>query len=102
MVNMLGDLMGNMEEKQAEMKKKLSAIALVEESNGIRIEATAAREIKNIVIDPEIMEDKEQLEDILIVSFNKVLERIAVAESAESQKMISDLLPPGMGGLFGM
>jgi len=99
---MLGDLMGNMEEKQAEMKKKLSAIALVEESNGIRIEATAAREIKNIVIDAEIMEDKEQLEDLLIVTFNKVLERIAAAESAESQKMISDLLPPGMGGLFGM
>jgi DNA-binding protein YbaB len=102
MNDMLGDLMGNMQEKQEEMKKKLSTISVIEDSNGIRIEATADREIKNIAIDPDILADKEQLEDLLVVTFNKIQDKIAAAEAAESQKLISDMLPPGMGGLFGM
>lgn len=99
---MLGDLMGNMQEKQNEMKKKLASISVTEESNGIRIEATADRQIRNIVIDSEILEDKEQLEDLLVVTFNNIQDKIAAAEAEESQKLISDMLPPGMGGLFGM
>lgn len=94
--------MGNMQEKQNEMKKKLASISVTEESNGIRIEATADRQIRNIVIDSEILEDKEQLEDLLVVTFNNIQDKIAAAEAEESQKLISDMLPPGMGGLFGM
>lgn len=94
--------MGNMQEKQDEMKKKLSAIVITEESNGIKIEASADREINNIVIDPAILEDKEQLEDLLVVAFNNIQDKIAAAEATESQKLLNDMLPPGMGGLFGM
>ena len=99
---MLGDLMGNMQEKQKAMQDQLSQIQVEEKTEGLTITANAAREILNIDIDPELLNDKEQLEDLLVVSFNRLLEKIAAKEGEMSQKMISDLLPPGMEGLFGM
>ena len=44
---------------------------------------------------------KEELEDLLLVAFNNLLDKVAVEEANESQKMISQMLPPGMEGLFG-
>ena len=94
--------MGNMQEKQDEMRQKLAQIEIIEDSNGIRVTANAAREILNVEVDAEILSDKEQLEDLLVVTMNKVMAKIAEVEAGESQKMISDMLPPGMSGLFGM
>ena len=94
--------MGNMQEKQKAMQDQLSQIQVEEKTEGLTITANAAREILNIDIDPELLNDKEQLEDLLVVSFNRLLEKIAAKEGEMSQKMISDLLPPGMEGLFGM
>ena len=99
---MLGDLMGNMQEKQKAMQDQLTQIQIEESTEGLTITANAAREILNINITPELMEDKEQLEDLLVVSFNRLLDQIAAKEAEMSQKMISDLLPPGMEGMFGM
>lgn len=100
---MLGDLMGNMEEKQKAMKDALSSIQIEEKLEGITIQGNGAREIENIAIDPSYLSThkKEELEDLLLVAFNNLLEKIAVEEAKESQKMISQMLPPGMEGLFG-
>ena len=92
--------MGNMEAKQQEMKAKLQTIEIKEELEGISITANAAREILNISIS-NTLDDKEAIEDLLVVAMNNILEKIALEEGKESQKMISDMLPPGMGGLFG-
>jgi hypothetical protein len=98
---MLGDLMGNMQEKQNAMQEQLATVEIKETTDGLTVTANGAREILNIDIDPALMEDKEQLEDLLVVTMNKVMERVAASEAEISQKMISDLLPPGMEGLFG-
>ena len=100
---MLGDLMGNMEEKQLEMKKKLQAITLFETLDGITITGNGAKEIINISIDEKYQspESKEELEDLLVVALNNLLEKIGEEEAKESQNMISQMLPPGMSGLFG-
>jgi len=100
---MLGDLMGNMEEKQNAMKAKLQQIELEEKLEGVTITANAAREILNVTIDSKYQsaEHGEELEDILVVAMNNLLAKISEEEARESQSMISDMLPPGMAGLFG-
>lgn len=92
--------MGNMEAKQNEMKEKLRTIEITESVEGITIKANASGEILNISISQSI-EDKEELEDLMVVAFNNIMEKISEKEAEESQKLISDMLPPGMGGLFG-
>jgi DNA-binding YbaB/EbfC family protein len=100
---MFGDLLGNMEEKQKAMKEKLNTIILTEETGdgAIKVSANANREITNISINKEgiDLEDMEQLEDLLMVAMNRVLEKAAEQEAIESQKMMKDMMPPGLGGL---
>ena len=94
--------MGNMQEKQKVMQEKLAAITVQAKSEGLIITANAAKEILNVEIDSSLLEDKEQLEDLLVVTMNRLLTQIAEKEAELSQQMINDLLPPGMEGLFGM
>ena len=100
---MLGDLMGNMEEKQKAMKAKLQTVEIEEVLEGIKLKGNGAREVLNITINEEYLnsDKKEELEDLLLVAFNNLLEKISVEEAKESQNMISQMLPPGMEGLFG-
>ncbi len=102
---MFGDLMGNMEEKKAEMQKKLAAFEVSDTiGNGaVTVKANANREILNVSIDKSKLssDDMEELEDLLLTVMNRVLQKAAAVEAEESQKMVSDLLPPGLGNLFG-
>jgi len=103
---MFGDLMGNMEERQKEMKLKLAEITVEAEAGdgAIKVIANANREIINISINKEGLdwEDKEEVEDLMMVAVNRALEMAAEKEAMESQNMIKDMLPPGMGGLSDM
>lgn len=94
-----------MEEQQKELREKLKGISIEAEAGdgAVQVSANAAREITNIKIDPAVVdtEDMEQLEDLLLVAINRALEKAAVKEAAESQKLINNMLPPGMSDLFG-
>lgn len=87
------------------MKAKLAEIIVSAESGdgAITVKANANREILDIAIDKSKLdwEDTEQVQDLLVTAINRVLEKAQVKEQAEAQKMISDLMPPGLGGLFG-
>lgn len=102
---MFGDLLGNMEERQKALKEQLSQIKVESEAadGAIKVEATATREITNISIDPEFLKssDAEEIEDMLLVAINRTLELAAEKEATETQRLIQDMLPPGMGNLFG-
>ena len=102
---MFGDMFGQMEEQQKALREKLSAIYVEAEAGdgAIKVTATATRELTNIKIDPSVvdLEDIEQLEDLLLVAINRVMEKAAAKEAAESQELLSNMLPPGMGDLFG-
>ena len=103
---MFGDMMGNMEAKQAEMQEKLAAVTLEAEAGGgaVKVTANATREITNIAIDKSKVDltDTEELEDLLLVAVNRVIELAAEKEAEASQQMINDMLPGGLGGLAGM
>jgi nucleoid-associated protein EbfC len=102
---MFEDLMGNMKEQQKAMRSKLAQI-FVEAQAGdgaIRVTVNANREIVNISIDRSALDwdDHEQLEDFLVIAINQALEKAAEKEAEEAQKMIDDLLPPGLNDLMG-
>jgi len=96
-------MFGNMEEMQQQMKAKLAAMTVDAEAGdgAIKVQANAAREILNISIDKSKLdwEDHEQVEDLMMVAVNRVLGLAVEKEAAETQNMLKDMLPPGMGGL---
>ncbi len=102
---MFGDLMGNMESKKAEIHEKLSKMEIQDTISGgaVSVTVNANRQILNISINPDKMSsgDNEELEDLLLTVLNRALDKAAEKEAEESQKMVNDLLPPGLGNLFG-
>lgn len=96
-------MFGGMEEIQKQMQEALTNI-IVEADAGdgaIRIKANAARQILDVSISENLdMDDKEQLEDLLLEAMNRVIAKAAVKEQEESQNMLGKIMP-NMGNLFG-
>lgn len=107
---MFGDLMGMMgkikeaQEKVAATKKRLDTVLIDEESsdNLLKVTVTANREIKSVEISNELLADKEQLEDYLILTLNKALEKAGNIHETEIAAVAKEGMPniPGMDGLF--
>lgn len=107
---MFGDLMGMMgklketQKKMEETKKRLDTVMVDEISSdgAIKITLTANREIKSISIDDALLSDKEQLEDYLILTINKAIEKASKIQEAELGAVAKEGTPniPGMDGLF--
>jgi len=103
---MFGDLFGNVEQQQAELQKKLAVVEINGEAGdgAIKVTANANQKILNISIDKSKLdwEDTEEVEDLLLVAINRTLEKAAAKQAEESQKLIQNMMPPGMGGLADM
>jgi len=103
---MFGDLMGMMgkiKETQAkveETKKRLNTVLIDESSsdNLLKVTLTANRELKTITINDRLLEDKEQLEDYLILTLNKAITKATKVNEAELGAVAKDGIPdiPGM------
>ena len=103
---MFGDLMGMMgklketQKKVEETKKRLDTVYLSEESTdgNIKITLTANREVKSIDISEDILKDKEQLEDYLVITLNKAIEKATSVHEAEIAAVAKDGMPniPGL------
>ncbi|SRR5690554_6257892 len=103
---MFGDLMGMMgklketQEKVEATKKRMETVLIDEASSDglLKITLTANRKIKAINIDDSLLEDKEQLEDYLILTLNKALEKATNIHDAELAAVAKEGLPniPGM------
>ena len=45
------------------------------------------------------MTSSDQLEDLLLVTVNEAIQLAQIAQGAESQKMLANMMPGGMGDL---
>lgn len=99
---MFGDLMGNLEQHQADMKKKLTSFPVEIHLEGIRLTGNASKQLVNVEIDETLMalEHKEQLEDLILICFHRFLEKASEIESTEAQNLMENMLPPGFENLF--
>ncbi|HZW63872.1 MAG TPA: YbaB/EbfC family nucleoid-associated protein [Flavobacteriaceae bacterium] len=103
---MFGDLMGMMsklketQKKVEETKKRLDTVLVDEQSSDglLKITLTANREIKSITVDDSLLEDKEQLEDYLILTLNKAIEKATKVNETELAAVAKEGMPniPGM------
>ena len=103
---MFGDmmnLMGKLKETQQKVeatKKRLDTVLMDEKSNDglLEITITANRVIKKIHISEALLEDKEQLEDYLILTLNKAIEKASKVNEAELAAVAKEGMPniPGM------
>ena len=103
---MFGDMMGMMnklketQEKVEATKERLKTV-LIDEQWGdglLKVTITAAREIKNITVAEELMNDKEQLEDYLVLTLNKAITRATEINENELAAVAKDGMPdiPGL------
>jgi len=103
---MFGDIMGMMgklketQQKIEETKKRLDTVLVDEQSNDglLKVTLNANRKIKSIEIDESLLQDKEQLEDYLILTLNKAIEKASNVNEAELGAVAKDGIPniPGM------
>ncbi|GAA0870911.1 YbaB/EbfC family nucleoid-associated protein [Gangjinia marincola] len=103
---MFGDMMGMMnkikeaQHKVEETKKRLDTVLIDEKSiDGLlEVTVTANSHIKSLQISDELLEDKEQLEDYLILTLNKAIQRAKEINEAELAAAAKDGMPkiPGM------
>ena len=96
-------MMAKLKEAQAkieETKIRLNTIMVDGEAgNGmVVVTVTANREVKNIAIDEDLLDDKEALEDYLIIALNKAIEKANGINEAEMAAAAKGGLPdiPGM------
>ena len=107
---MFGDLMGMMgklketQEKVKATKERLNTVMVDEKSSDgmVNVTLTANREIKSIAIDDSLLQDKEQLEDYLVLTLNKAIEKATQVNEAELGAVAKEGMPniPGMDSFF--
>jgi DNA-binding protein YbaB len=104
------DLMGMMgklkatQQKIEDTKKRLDTVLIDEQSADglLKVTLTANSKIKSVVIADALLEDKDQLEDYLIVVMNKAIEKAASVNQAELDAVTRVDMPmiSGMEDMF--
>ncbi|MGW9686116.1 YbaB/EbfC family nucleoid-associated protein [Flagellimonas sp. 2504JD1-5] len=107
---MFGDFMGMMgklketQEKVKATKERLNTVLIDENSSDgkIKVTITANREIKSIVIDDTLLQNKEELEDYLVLTLNKAIDKATNVNETELSAVAKEGMPniPGMDSLF--
>ncbi len=102
---MFGDLFGNVQKQQEELAEKLASITVEADAGdgAVQVTATCDQTIKNIALDPAKLDfsDLEMIEDLVLTAVNAALEKAKNKAAAESHKLLKNMMPPGMDGLFG-
>jgi len=103
---MFGDMMGMMsklkdaQKKVEETKQRLHTVLIDEASNDnkLKVTITANRTLKSIAIDDELLQDKDMLEDYLILTLNKAIEKATNVHETEVAAVAKEGMPniPGM------
>ena len=105
-MNLMG-IMGKLKETQRkieETKKRLDSVLIDEQNTDgtLKVTFTANGKLKSIDIDDSLLEDKDQLEDYLIVTLNKAIEKAANVNQSELDAVAKVDIPmiPGMDEMF--
>jgi len=103
---MFGDIKGMMsklkeaQEKVAATKIRMNTVLIDEQSSDslLKVTITANRELKSVEIHDDLLKDKDQLEDYLILTLNKAIQKATDINDAEVAAVASEGMPkiPGM------
>ena len=96
---MFGDLknmMGKLHEAQLQaeqIKKKLDNVHLRESDGEITITITGNREIKDVEVPDALLEDKEELQDKLVLALNRAIKKANETHEKEMQSLAKGMMP---------
>jgi len=103
---MFGDMMGMMnklketQRKVEATKQRLNTVLIDEASSDqkLKVTITANRTVKSISIDEELLKDKDMLEDYLVLTLNKAIERATSVNETELAAVAKEGMPniPGL------
>lgn len=97
----IAGLMKQAQQMQENMKKAQDELANIEVDGQsgagmVKVTMTCSHEVRRIVIDPSVMDDKEMLEDLMAAAFNDAVRR---GEELSKERMAGFTaglnLPPG-------
>ncbi len=93
----MGNLMKQAQQMQANMQKAQEELANIEvegvAANGlVKVQMTCKNEVKRVTLDDSVMDDKETLEDLLVIALK---DATAKAEATAAAKM-ANYMPAGM------
>jgi len=93
----MGNLMKQAQQMQANMQKAQEELANIDvegvAANGlVKVLMTCKNEVKRVVLDDGVMDDKETLEDLLVIALK---DAIAKAEATSTARM-ANYMPAGM------
>lgn len=93
----MGNLMKQAQQMQANMQKAQEELANIEvegvAANGlVKIQMTCKNEVKRVTLDDSVMEDKETLEDLLVIALKDANVKAEVTSSAK----MANYMPAGV------
>jgi len=97
---MFGNMMERLQEMQQkteDAKRRLDNITVTGEAPGkaIEVEMTGNRKLKNVKLNIDLTTtDKEEVEDLLVIAFNKALENAENVYESEMKTVAMGMLPP--------
>ncbi|MFA5372272.1 MAG: YbaB/EbfC family nucleoid-associated protein [Sideroxydans sp.] len=96
----LAGLMKQAQQMQTNMKKAQDELATVEvegQSGGgmVKVTMTCAHEVRRVHLEPDVMDDKEMLEDMIVAAFSDANKLIAETTKKRMSGFTANL-PPGM------
>lgn len=98
----LGNLMKQAQQMQSNMQKLQDEIAAMEiqgqAQNGlVKVTMTGKHDIKRIAIDDSLLDDKDTLEDLIVIALNDANKQLEAINQEKMGSMTAGLgLPPGM------
>ncbi len=99
---MMGNLMQQAQKMQEGMKKAQDEIARMEIEGAagagmVKVVMTGKHDLKRVMIDPSVMDDKEMLEDLIAAAVNDAVRKLEAISAEKMGGMTSGMgLPPGM------
>lgn len=89
-------MMGKLQEAQQkteEVKKRLADLVIKEDSEDITILISGNREIKDIVLADSLLQDKEELQDKLVLALNRAIQKADDTYEQEMQLIAQGMMP---------
>ena len=90
----------NMQENIKRMKEKLNDLTVVAEAGGgmVKVTCNGNKRVIKVEIDPDIMNDREMVEDLVCAATNKAIENAEELSAREMQSITKGMMPD-LGGL---
>lgn len=93
----MGNMMKQAQQMQANMQKAQAELANIDvegiaSSGLVKVTMSCSNQVKRVTLDDSVMDDKETLEDLLVIAFK---DATAKAEATSSARM-ANYMPSGM------